>query len=185
MQMYNYDGQAISAVYSYLYWETDSMQEEASAVFTAQDLQGVPVVLNHHGEEIYRGLAGQWLNPLTAERIIVSDDNKTEHRATLQTLEGEVLHEKQYDGIYPVYLTAKQYPYSQKSSLVIGNYRFGETTLVDLLDADGNLLFERAKSIQALAEDRFWVEKGFSQGLMDREGNWLYQQSLFDSAVDE
>ena len=50
---------------------------------------------------------------------------------------------------------------------------------------NGNILIEKAKNIAVMSEDRFWVEKGFSQGLMDDQGNWLFQQSLFDSAVDE
>jgi len=29
------------------------------------------------------------------------------------------------------------------------------------------------------------VEKGFSQGMMDAKGNWIYEQSVFASAVDE
>ena len=68
---------------------------------------------------------------------------------------------------------------------MLGRYRYGGSELCDLLDLNGNILIEKAKNIAVLSEDRFWVEKGFSQGLMDDQGNWLFQQSLFDSAVDE
>jgi hypothetical protein len=32
--------------------------------------------------------------------------------------------------------------------------------------------------------DRFVVQKGFSRGLMDLEGNWVYEESVFSSLED-
>lgn len=72
-----------------------------------------------------------------------------------------------------------------KLPLVTGRYAYGNSQLSDLLDLDGNILVEQAKYICPLSLNRFWVEKGFTQGLMDESGRWLYQQSLFDSAIDE
>lgn len=185
VQMYNYHGEPISDVYQYIYQESDLLLAGQNYLFSAGSLDGTPVLLNEQGQEVYRGVVGTWLNTVTADRVIITDNNKIKNAAVLQTLDGKVLNPKEYDGMYPVYISSKNGEFSQKAPLVIANYNFGNTVLLDLLDADGNLLIEQAKSIQALDYDRFWVEKGFSQGLMDQEGNWLYEQSLFDTTVDE
>ena len=187
VQMYDYDGQAISDVYQYIYQESGLTLPEQKNLFMAGTADGEPVLLDQTGQELFKGKAGEWFNLVTEDRITVTNtsDKEEGYSAVLQTMDGKVLNTKEYDGIYPVYLSSKDGASSQRAAMVIGNYSFGNTALVDLLDADGNILIEQAKSIQALDEDRFWVEKGFSQGLMDKEGNWLYEQSLFDSTVDE
>ena len=105
--------------------------------------------------------------------------------AFLQDLQGNVKNEKNYEDIYAEYAVSGSDGIAQRLPLVTGYYTHGYLQLYDLLDLDGNILIEQAKNIRTLSANRFWVEKGFTQGLMDERGNWLYQQSLFDSAVDE
>ena len=53
------------------------------------------------------------------------------------------------------------------------------TQLYDLLDLDGNVILEGCNSISFADDGRAVVKKGFSQGMMDFEGNWLYKRSIF------
>lgn len=70
--------------------------------------------------------------------------------------------------------------------LMVGSYQFGSKYLYDLLDTDGNLLIEGLSSYNYPQDDGpFYVNKGFSYGFMDIDGNWLWKRSIFSSTVDE
>ena len=106
--------------------------------------------------------------------------------AELRNLDNEVLNKKEYESINNLYLGAKgANGYYSRSDLAVGWYTYNNVQLADVLDAEGNILIERLKSVDMLSENRFWVEKGFARGLMDREGNWIYEQTRFDSETDE
>ena len=66
VQMYDYAGNAISDTYHYISSEAEDMLPGETAVFHAETMDDVPVLLNQQGQEIYRGQAGTWLNPVTA-----------------------------------------------------------------------------------------------------------------------
>ncbi len=179
MQMYNYEGEAVSERYETIYRE----YTDTDCYFIARDLSRTPLLLNRQGEVVFEGAPDPWLQIAGNGRLIYSDwkDNK----AQLLDLEGNKYGSRDYESINSVYLYNGSLETEQKPSLLLGRYRYGGSELCDLLDLNGNILIEKAKNIAVLSEDRFWVEKGFSQGLMDDQGNWLFQQSLFDSAVDE
>ena len=62
----------------------------------------------------------------------------------------------------------------------------GYDYLYDILDADGNIVLENFQYAYFLIGGEFlYVEWGFSKGIIDVNGNWLYQASIFDSTVDE
>ena len=61
----------------------------------------------------------------------------------------------------------------------------GNTYLTDILDQDGNVLLEGLKNAFTVEGGLIPCEKGFYRGLMDMEGNWLYKESIFDTAEDE
>ncbi len=183
-QMYHYDGTALSAVYEYIYSSLATGQSEAgeqAPFFVAHTLDNRQVLLNRQGTVVYEGVANQRLSLISADRLVVSDSDT----AFLQDLQGNVKNEKNYEDIYAEYAVSGSDGIAQRLPLVTGYYTHGYLQLYDLLDLDGNILIEQAKNIRTLSANRFWVEKGFTQGLMDERGNWLYQQSLFDSAVDE
>ena len=179
MQMYNYEGEAVSERYETIHRE----YTDTDCYFIARDLSRTPLLLNRQGEVVFEGAPDTWLQIAGNGRLIYSDwkDNK----AQLLDLEGNKYGSRDYESINSVYLYNGSLETEQKPSLLLGRYRYGGSELCDLLDLNGNILIEKAKNIAVLSEDRFWVEKGFSQGLMDDQGNWLFQQSLFDSAVDE
>lgn len=56
---------------------------------------------------------------------------------------------------------------------------------IDVLDVDGNIVLADVTEVQEYAADRFVVVWGFSCGLVDRQGNWLYKTSAFGVLEDE
>ena len=40
-------------------------------------------------------------------------------------------------------------------------------------------------SVASLPEGCFMARRGFEQGFMDAEGQWLYHESIFDAVGDE
>lgn len=180
MQMYDYAGQPLSARYKNIYREYG---DDTGCYFIAATTLREPVLLNKEGQVVFEGAPDTWLQIAGNGRLIYSDwkDNK----AQLLDLEGNVYGSRDYESMYSPYVYNDSLGTEDEPPLVIGHYRFGGSELCDLLDLNGGILIEKAKNITVLSEEHFWVEKGFSQGLMDTQGNWLFQQSLFDSAVDE
>ena len=180
MQMYDYAGQPLSARYENIYREYG---DDTGCYFMAATTLREPVLLNKEGQVVFEGAPDTWLQIAGNGRLIYSDwkDNK----AQLLDLEGNVYGSRDYESMYSPYVYNDSLGTEDEPPLVIGHYRYGGSELCDLLDLNGGILIEKAKNITVLSEEHFWVEKGFSQGLMDTQGNWLFQQSLFDSAVDE
>ncbi len=58
-------------------------------------------------------------------------------------------------------------------------------TLYDIVDLNGNLKLQNIKLISDSTDDRLVVEWGFSVGLIDLNGNWVYKTSAFNSAVGD
>lgn len=174
-QLVGYDGAALSETYPFFLRCLN--EGEGSPVFGDYG----SILLDQNGKELYRATGGQWLNWVAPDRIVVEDNNV----ARLQDLEGNVKSQKDYTGLYTNYALTEDGSESRPAPYVTGYYQYHNLQLYDLMDLDGNLLIEQAKAIQVLSPGRFWVEKGFSLGLMDETGNWLYRQSLFTSAAEE
>ena len=187
-QLYAYDGTPIGERYRSLYPCTEANSAalakdgEAEMLFYATKTNGEEVIINQAGEVIYKIPDNGWISVLRNDRIIESFYNT--NTAALYDAEGNQLTEKPYTYIYTMYVESASGDYIN-SSLLNASYELAGKTIYDVLDMDGTILLERVKGVQVLSEDRFWVEKGFYQGLMDREGNWIYKESVFDSAVDE
>lgn len=187
-QLYDYQGNPVSKAYTYLSPDTDiygkTLAEtgEGLLLFLVTDETGESAVINQNEEVIFTVPENCRAELLTGDRLIVRTEEG--QSAALYTMDGQVLNEKSYESMNALYLPDRKGLY-QRSDMVAGYYAFNNLYLMDVLDCDGNLIIERAKSVNMLAENRFWVEKGFSQGLMDAEGNWIYEQSLFDSAAEE
>ncbi len=185
--MYDYNGNIISDKYNYL---SPNMSlhnmalaegEEAEMLFSATTMDGIDLIINAD-EEVLFTLEDGWMTLLSEDRLIVRDNEVD--KVILCDMSGNQLNQKEYENMNAIYLESADGMYTQ-SRLINASYTIAGKNLCDLLDLDGNVLIERAKSIQGLSDDRFWVEKGFSQGLMDDQGNWIYEQSVFASAVDE
>ena len=186
--LYRYDGTPIGEQYRSLYPCTEANRaalaehDEAEMLFNATKTNGEEVIINQAGEVLYQIPENGWISVIRNDRIIESFyDTNT---AALCDVDGNKLTEKPYTYIYTMYVESASGDYID-SGLINGSYELAGKTIYDVLDLDGNILLERVKGVQVLSEDRFWVEKGFYQGLMDRKGNWIYKESVFDSAVDE
>ncbi len=187
-QMYDYDGNPLTERYRYLYPEIDlykqalAKSDDAELIFNATTLDGEKQILNDKFEVIYTVPMNESVTLLSNERMIKRDSDY--RHAALYTLDGQKLTEKDYgDGLYRLHsMSGNDY---LPEDVLAANYELAGTWLYDIIDLDGNIVLEKLKSVTMLSENRFWVEKGFSQGLMDREGNWIYEQSVFDSSVDE
>ena len=185
--MYDYEGNIISDKYNYLspqmglYNMALAEGKEVEMLFSATRHDGTELIINAD-EEVLFTLEDGWMTLLSDNRLIIHESD--ENRSYLCDMDGNQINEKEYEYMNTMYLESTDGMYTQ-SRLINASYTISGTSLCDLLDIDGNILIERAKSIMAISADRFWVEKGFSQGMMDAKGNWIYEQSVFASAVDE
>lgn len=71
--------------------------------------------------------------------------------------------------------------FSNESSDYYGGYYENAQgqSMVDLLDKDGQVLVSGLNEISRYADGLFVAVRGFGQGLMDVQGSWLYQESVF------
>lgn len=56
--------------------------------------------------------------------------------------------------------------------------------LYDVLDGQGQVLLSGLRAVDCLGPGRFLVEQGFSRGLMNEQGEWLFKESIFDTLED-
>ena len=189
-QLYDYNGRPLGKIYrslspeNDLYQRTKAQTGKGVLLFRAEEMNGDRCFVDENGRIIYKIADGEWVSALTENSLIVN--NQDWSFAELRNLGNEVLNKKEYESINNLYLGAKgANGYYSRSDLAVGWYTYNNVQLADVLDAEGNILIERLKSVDMLSENRFWVEKGFSRGLMDREGNWIYEQTRFDSETDE
>lgn len=71
---------------------------------------------------------------------------------------------------------------------LVGSWTLDEATWetrYDILDTGGNTLIGGLTAVDWQDGERLVVQKGFSAGLMDYAGNWLYRQSAFAALEDE
>ena len=60
-----------------------------------------------------------------------------------------------------------------------------QTSLYDILDQQGNIVLADLNQIYEHDEYGLAVRKGFRQGIMDWQGNWVYETSIFTGFEDE
>ncbi len=88
---------------------------------------------------------------------------------------------KDYGSVWTVTdeLTGKSLPY------MLADYNVaGGTRLTDLLAADGSVKVEGISQNHAITDGLIYCQRGFERGLMDFEGNWVYQESVFTELED-
>lgn len=60
----------------------------------------------------------------------------------------------------------------------------GGAHLTDLLAADGSVLVDGISQYHAVTDGLIYCQRGFERGLMDFDGNWIYQESVFTGLDD-
>ncbi|WP_418667388.1 DUF5046 domain-containing protein [Allofournierella sp.] len=71
------------------------------------------------------------------------------------------------------------------SGLYQASYQQGRASLCDLLGADGSPLLTGLNRIYSADEYGAAVRRGFTRGVMDYQGRWVWSESIFDSFEDE
>lgn len=56
--------------------------------------------------------------------------------------------------------------------------------LYDVLDSNGQVLISGLNLVEHFSDSVFVVQQGFNRGLMDAQGNWIYQESQFADLED-
>ena len=78
-----------------------------------------------------------------------------------------------------------EYIYKRDNKLLAAHKRsnlYGQ--FWDILSPDGDVLIQKASNVLQCGENCAYVTKGFSTGLMDYEGNWIWKRSIFQSLMD-
>ena len=76
------------------------------------------------------------------------------------------------------------YSYDSENSfcLLVRKYNADrwDMSTIDVYGMDANLIVNNASAIHSVDKDRLLLTHGFSVGMMDLDGNWLYKTSAFD-----
>ena len=131
------------------------------------------LLLSVHADDY--GYESGRVSKVSDDILSISPENWSEPGLTLLYKDGHTVDFEKYSYISPLY----------GSEYLSASYMVGNTYLTDILDQDGNVLLEGLKNAFTVEGGLIPCEKGFYRGLMDMEGNWLYKDSIFDTAEDE
>ncbi len=156
-----------------------------------EDAQDTISVLDSTGQVLFN-FTGQSVSvdPAGNDRFIVSDfggkmlDDGTyvnQSKAMFVDKEGKpLIDNKKYQYINTLYNSR-----GEKEQYYTASYVSSQgLTLYDLLDSNGNVLVSQLKSCYQCDGRRIVGTKGFSSGLMDMKGNWIYETSVFQELED-
>lgn len=87
--------------------------------------------------------------------------------------------ERDYNSVFPLSGDWLSTIRSAPDGYAMGYREFKGTYVQDILDQDGGVILENLNVIYSATENALAVKKGFSCGIMDYQGNWLYQTSTF------
>lgn len=152
--------------------------------FVAERL-GAGLLLNQQGAVLAQKPGG-YFNELSSGLYALTwstqdaEGNHVSHSCVLDENGNTVIPEGRYNWLNSCY------DRSGPCGLLTGTYRTGRGSyLTDLLDADGRILLSGLNSVDQISGDYLVVKRGFSAGIMDLKGNWLYRTSTFQSLDDE
>ena len=81
---------------------------------------------------------------------------------------------------YSIFRTYNYYAADRVSDFMyIGQYQYKGRWLYDIMDARGNVVLGELNNVDYADSMRAIVQKGFSYGMMDMHGNWMYKQTIF------
>ncbi len=155
--------------------------------FATTDQYGNAVLLDRQGRVLLRQ-AGASVTPLLRDRYLLSwweqDSGEgaaagVSHCMVLDSKGGTVVPDGRYSWISQVWGMDGSSGYLQGASESSGY------SVLDLLNADCSLRISGLREIYGISGDYISVQKGFSAGIMDLDGNWRYKTSIFHSISDE
>lgn len=165
-------------------------QEDTTLGFYIEAANSEAIIVNTQGEVILDLPAQSWVEDVS-ENVIAIKHNRMENRPVkLYTRDSkEIPLKKTY---YQIRTLWHQGPLPYLAAY----YETPQGAIqADILDEDGHILIENCWENTTLENDdilplfcdgyRVLARKGFFQGMMDMEGNWIYKESIFDSFGNE
>ena len=139
-------------------------------------------VLDRKGQVIFskhcESGEGLWIEPLGNNRYIVSTYRNGQSSANIVNEKGEETLPAKYAYFYPAYGEN-----GERSSYLWGSFFTAQRVmLMDLLDENGKVIIENIKNDAQYFCDgaRVIGTQGFSVGMMDLTGKWLYKEKVFN-----
>lgn len=180
----NAQGEKVSDPYRYISYTSDG-SGAASNYFIAYDAvnSDQAVVLNQQGQIIFQKEASNlWLDDLGGGRFAFSwvDGNQT--FSALLDEKGNVLgEENKYQ-----YISAAYSDKGRTEGYYLGVFQTPQNVeLCDILDAEGQVVVDNLKQ-PVFCDGKYIVaSRGFSYGLLDMTGQWVYEASQFDHWSNE
>lgn len=170
--------------YPYLSIINNSAWGHGANGFLVKNEDGTSTILDKEGN-VFLELDGEcWASCNDKYFIIEYYGDKEENRPVeLYKPDGTKLDlPKDYASLHPMY------QYEALPYLEAGYRDNQDNWRIDILDEDGNLLIENLQiyTFSDFESDycdgyRILARRGFSQGMMDMQGNWLYKESIFGS----
>ncbi len=139
-----------------------------------------PAELNHwQNGYAYMNVTDNFINVVYD---LYSNDGDMKNGSLFYDKNGKRLEMPQdYNYIYNIY---DEYN-SRVSGYYVADYEGTQgQSLYDVLDGDGQVIIAGLSSVDHYADGYFVVQQGFSRGLMDVQGNWIYQESQFVDLED-
>lgn len=165
----------------------DSTMSDSALGFYIEAANSEAIIINTKGEVILDLPAQSWVEGVS-DNVIIVKHNRAENRPTkLYTWEGkEIPLAKTYYTIGYLYQFVT-IPY------LVAYYETPQGTIqFDILDEEGHILIEHLQENTTGTGLNFQCDGyrvlariGFSQGMLDMKGNWIYQESIFDSFANE
>lgn len=132
--------------------------------------------LDLQGNELFSIPEQCSINYVTRNRFLVHVyEDRGDSVSYLVNQRGEpLLKEKKYEYIYT------------DCNKLVGRYQMNHLygRFLDILSTDGSVLIEGISQLYQCGETCAYITKGFSTGLMDYKGNWIWKRSIFQSLID-
>lgn len=136
-------------------------------------------VLDFKGRKLLEGKG--FINNVAKDRFILESSDNSQPEVQLINGQGQALIPAgRYQSIYSFgegLLMAHNY---------INNYEYADRKF-DLLNTDGELLIDNCKNFYNVmtADKKFiYIQRGSYQGYIDKRGNWLYKETLYNNLED-
>lgn len=156
---------------------------QLDGLFLLELEDGSELVLDQSGRELAStpALGAQSFSLLPGGRFCANYSDHTD--TALYGPDGtELVGRGRYQSIYPLWGT----PQSEAAKEILQAYtKKGDHFLYDLLRADGTPLLTGLNKIYAADAHGAAVRIGFTRGVMDYQGSWVWRESIFNTFEDE
>lgn len=161
----------------------------SSRKYQLLDLDGNVLLEKQLEQQDYIWHASAWL-AVTDEAVLVEVDLVCQDYVNYHFVDAYDRKQLQPLALPREYNGVTAFGYWQDRQYVAGEYLRagylspGGSWLYDILDSRGQLLLSGLRSVDCMGDGLFIMEQGFSRGLMNDKGEWLYRESIFNELSD-